>query len=353
MNIIMGDIALLKEDITLLHKQLNNAKKNEDNILSSLVNQIYLHDVITESKQIPIENKWLLRLRKVCKSKNKKQLMQFIKQAEVHNKFTKMMIDCYYHKIDQIIRGKLYTELPEEEEITIIKDFVSKELPEYYKLFIDALAKQRLFRTKSTKYQGLRATFLNSITNNHNILVNDNMSVLFMGNVVHEFGHVIEGVLLHNNIFDKNTCSEIISCKYERKFYSFLLENQLLTDEVYTVLAQYYDNNLDYLLTLEYLSNLSPKLLEQQIKDPRYCIDKTLPYAYGMTIANYLEALRNNDLDKYNYLFKRIDTNRLQNSRNNITDIMDVLDNDIPSMIDKDINHIIEGSKKAAVLKKN
>lgn len=206
------------------------------------------------------------------------------------------------------------------------------------------------------------------VLNHHNVMVSNKVEndALFMSNLIHEFGHVVDANHLSGLIDKDYNTREILSIKWEREFLAFLLENKIQTENAYTALKTWYHGSFNACLNQEFLCEIPKKYLKeenyrlrsvipisfdqlvcarQNYKIPRVSIRNIVSYPFAIAIGSSIMALRYDDREKYFYLQRQIEKERLENKKTHVKDYLSLIDFDIPEYVSRDLDLLVQGSK--------
>lgn len=368
MELFEGSVSLLLKDISLLKKRLckKTGGTGEKEVLYTLVDKLMLLKEISGEYHLTHDSFYEYLLQSYRKSDLDHQVSDFISKKGNYRCFVQSILPILEEKWNHIISFPKSHTLTKKEIVDIIKDYVSKEHPEYYESFISFLKGGIIFSSNIPE----RVAFTNfdMVLNHHNVMVSNKVEndALFMSNLIHEFGHVVDANHLSGLIDKDYNTREILSIKWEREFLSFLLENKIQIENAYTVLKDWYQGGFIACLSQEFLCVLPKKYLDEEnyrlrslipisfdqlvcnkknYQIPRSHIKDIVSYPYAVAISSSSMALRSDDREKYFYLQRQIEKERLENKKTHVKDYLSLIDFDIPEYVSRDLDLLVQGSK--------
>lgn len=368
MELFEGSVSLLLEDISLLKKRLYQKTEGtgEKQILYTLWDKLMLLKEISGGYHLTLDSFYEHLFQSYIKSDLDQHISDFISKKGNYRYFIQSILPILEKKWSHIISFPKSHTLTKKEVVDIMKDYVSKEHPEYYESFISFLKDGLIFSSNIPEERAF--TNFDMVLNHHNVMVSNKVEndALFMSNLIHEFGHVVDANHL-SNLIDKDYDSrEILSIKWEREFLAFLLENKIQTENAYTALKTWYHGSFNACLNQEFLCEIPKKYLKeenyrlrsvipisfdqlvcarQNYKIPRVSIRNIVSYPFAIAIGSSIMALRYDDREKYFYLQRQIEKERLENKKTHVKDYLSLIDFDIPEYVSRDLDLLVQGSK--------
>lgn len=366
MELFEGNLDLILEDISLLKKEFYQQSKNlgEKEILPTLWSkQSFLkingYDLIYDSF-------CGVNLQSYLSSKIDYQVSDFISKKGNYRYFVQSILPILERKYCSISSFPKSHTLARKDMVDIMKDYMLKEHPEYYESFISFFKSGLIFSMDIP--EGASFTIFDMILNHHIVILSNKIEndVLFMSNLIHEFGHVVDALYLFTLIDNDHDSIEILSSTWERGFLAFLLENKIQIENIYTTLRSWYQGGFISCLNQEYLCGLPKKYLDEEnyrlrsvipilfdqlvcnrknYQIPRSHIKDIVSYPYAVAISSSFMALRSDDREKYFYLQGKIEKERLENKKVHIEDYLNLIDFNIPEYVSRDLDLLIQGSK--------
>ena len=309
---------------------------------------------------------------------HKKNINNFIKDKNMHNMFSGKVINVYNDKEFRYFNPKpLY--LRESQMAEILCDFLNDEFNQADK-FIEMAEDGRIFKVSFEEdpndvYGTGGYTMYDYINNKSFIVVGDDKvikDVNMMRIIAHEFGHAADNfertdVSRKDNVryYWVSSYAEVYSMLYEQLFFEYLIKNNIHRENASAGLKQYYLGIYDSFNSVEYLSNLEDKLLEnERYKQENNIVDQitigengtisfdaailenfneTKLYSYGGIIANYFANLKHNDPDKFNRelinfkakRFNLFDFKIFEDIGTSIDEIIKIYDKDLDKITNK------------------
>lgn len=368
MELFEGNASLLLEDISLLKKRLYQKTEGtgEKEVLYTLWDKIMLLKEISGGYLLTLDSFYEYLLQAYMKSDLDQQVLDFISKKGNYRCFVQSILPILEEKWNHIISFPKSHTLAKKEVIDIMKDYVSKEHPEYYASFISFLKEGLIFSVNILEREAF--TNFDIVLNHHNVMVSNKVEndALLMSNLIHEFGHVVDASHLSNLIDKDYDGREILSIKWEREFLLFLLENKIQIENAYTVLKDWYQASFIACLSQEFLCVLPKEYLTEEkyrlrsmipisvdqlvcnrknYQIPRRHIKDIVSYPYAIAIGSTLMTLRQDDREKYFYLQRQIEKERLENKKVHIEDYLNLIDFNIPEYVSRDLDLLIQGSK--------
>lgn len=276
---------------------------------------------------------------------HRKNINNFIKDKQMHNMFSGKVINLYNDKEFKYYNPKpLY--LREKQMAEILWDFLDDEFNQADK-FREMAEDGRIFKSyfeedPNDVYGTGGYTMYDYINHKSFIVIGDDKvikDVNMMRILAHEFGHVSDNFERINVSRNDNaryywisSYAEVYSMMYEKLFFEYLIKNNIYKENASAGLKQYYLSIFDSFNSVEYLSTLEDKLLEnERYKQEDNIADQitvgengtitfnaailenfneTKLYSYGGIIANYFANLKHQDPDKFNREFSNFKTKR-------------------------------------------
>lgn len=263
----------------------------------------------------------------------------------MHNMFSGKVIDIYGNKEFKYFNPKpLY--LRENQMAEILCDFLNDEFNQADK-FKEIVEDGRIFKVSFEEdpndvYGTGGYTMYDYINHNSFIVIGDDRAIKdvnMMRIIAHEFGHAadnFERVNISRNdnarYYWVSSYAEVYSMLYEKLFFEYLIKNNIYRENASAGLKQYYLGIYDSFNSVEYLSNLEDKLLEnERYKQEDNIVDQitinengtitfdaailenfneTKLYSYGGVIASYFANLKHSDPDRFNKEFSNFKNKR-------------------------------------------
>lgn len=352
MNLYTGDLDVIKNEIKSLELELRTEKDRDRivGIVSTIELLIELYNDV--SKKTPKS----LKLYKITNRKKvkisdeiqKKESESYIKNFIDNKSFHGLFVNDLYYDMSKKEEELLFSfiedvKLSYKEMYDIMMGYLSEEgltTP-----FNELLKNKRIFKGLNAEigYAGYAAH--NTINNTSCILVVDeDSSISTMTTMIHELGHVIDftnlnntqGFTTANDYYLKSIYNEVFSMLMEKDFLSYLLRNNIYSEDACSLTEEYYYNVIESLKKLLVLSSLDDKLLignsyidlksnelmanvrknnkdivlHEDIIPSELDIHNDLVYGYGGILATYYNYLKGSDPDKYNFYRKRFLENR-------------------------------------------
>lgn len=352
MNLYTGDLDVIKNEIKSLELELRTEKDRDRivGIVSTIELLIELYNDVSKKtpkslKLYKITNRKKVKISdKIQKKESESYIKNFIDNKSFHGLFVN---DLYYDmnkKEEELLFSFIEdVKLSYKEMYDIMIDYLSEEglADSFNKL----LKEKRIFKglNDETGYAGYAAH--NTINNTSCILVVDeDSSISTMTTMIHELGHVIDftnlnntqGFTTANDYYLKSIYNEVFSMLMEKDFLSYLLRNNIYSEDACSLTEEYYYNVIESLKKLLVLSSLDDKLLignsyidlksnelmanvrknnkdivlHEDIIPSELDIHNDLVYGYGGILATYYNYLKEKDPDKYNFYRERFLENR-------------------------------------------
>ena len=352
MNLYTGDLDVIKNEIKSLELELKTEKDRDRivGIVSTIELLIELYNDVNKKtpkslKLYKITNRKKVKISdKIQKKESESYIKNFIDNKSFHGLFVN---DLYYDmskKEEELLFSFIEdVKLSYKEMYDIMMGYLSEEgltTP-----FNDLLKNKRIFKGLNAEmgYAGYAAH--NTINNTSCFLVvDDDSSISTMTTMIHELGHVIDftnlnntqGFTTANDYYLKSIYNEVFSMLMEKDFLSYLLRNNIYSEDACSLTEDYYYNIIESLKNLLVLSSLDDKLLvgdayidlksnelmanvrknnkdivlHEDIIPSELDIHNDLVYGYGGILATYYNYLKEKDPDKYNFYKKRFLENR-------------------------------------------
>lgn len=352
MNLYTGDLDVIKNEIKSLELELRTEKDRDRivGIVSTIELLIELYNDVSKKtpkslKLYKITNRKKVKISdKIQKKESESYIKNFIDNKSFHGLFVN---DLYYDmskKEEELLFSFIEdVKLSYKEMYDIMMGYLSEEgltTP-----FNELLKNKRIFKglNAETGYAGYAAH--NTINNTSCILVVDeDSSISTMTTMIHELGHVIDftnlnntqGFTTANDYYLKSIYNEVFSMLMEKDFLSYLLRNNIYSEDACSLTEEYYYNVIESLKKLLVLSSLDDKLLignsyidlksnelmanvrknnkdivlHEDIIPSELDIHNDLVYGYGGILATYYNYLKEKDPDKYNFYKERFLENR-------------------------------------------
>lgn len=352
MNLYTGDLDVIKNEIKSLELELKTEKDRDRivGIVSTIELLIELYNDVNKKtpkslKLYKITNRKKVKISdKIQKKESESYIKNFIDNKSFHGLFVN---DLYYDmskKEEELLFSFIEdVKLSYKEMYDIMMGYLSEEgltTP-----FNELLKNKRIFKGLNAEmgYAGYAAH--NTINNTSCILVvDDDSSISTMTTMIHELGHVIDftnlnntqGFTTANDYYLKSIYNEVFSMLMEKDFLSYLLRNNIYSEDACSLTEDYYYNIIESLKKLLVLSSLDDKLLvgdayidlksnelmanvrknnkdiilHEDIIPSELDIHNDLVYGYGGILATYYNYLKEKDPDKYNFYKKRFLENR-------------------------------------------
>lgn len=352
MNLYTGDLDVIKNEIKSLELELRTEKDRDRivGIVSTIELLIELYNDVNKKtpkslKLYKITNRKKVKISdKVQKKESESYIKNFIDNKSFHGLFVN---DLYYDmskKEEELLFSFIEdVKLSYKEMYDIMMGYLSEEgltTP-----FNELLKNKRIFKGLNAEmgYAGYAAH--NTINNTSCILVvDDDSSISTMTTMIHELGHVIDftnlnntqGFTTANDYYLKSIYNEVFSMLMEKDFLSYLLRNNIYSEDACSLTEEYYYNVIESLKKLLVLSSLDDKLLagnsyidlksnelmanvrknnkdivlHEDIIPSELDIHNDLVYGYGGILATYYNYLKEKDPDKYNFYKERFLKNR-------------------------------------------
>ena len=352
MNLYTGDLDVIKNEIKSLELELKTEKDRDRivGIVSTIELLIELYNDVNKKtpkslKLYKITNRKKVKISdKIQKKESESYIKNFIDNKSFHGLFVN---DLYYDmskKEEELLFSFIEdVKLSYKEMYDIMMGYLSEEgltTP-----FNELLKNKRIFKGLNAEmgYAGYAAH--NTINNTSCILVvDDDSSISTMTTMIHELGHVIDftnlnntqGFTTANDYYLKSIYNEVFSMLMEKDFLSYLLRNNIYSEDACSLTEDYYYNIIESLKNLLVLSSLDDKLLvgdayidlksnelmanvrknnkdivlHEDIIPSELDIHNDLFYGYGGILATYYNYLKEKDPDKYNFYKKRFLENR-------------------------------------------
>lgn len=352
MNLYTGDLDVIKNEIKSLELELKTEKDRDRivGIVSTIELLIELYNDVNKKtpkslKLYKITNRKKVKISdKIQKKESESYIKNFIDNKSFHGLFVN---DLYYDmskKEEELLFSFIEdVKLSYKEMYDIMMGYLSEEgltTP-----FNELLKNKRIFKGLNAEmgYAGYAAH--NTINNTSCILVvDDDSSISTMTTMIHELGHVIDftnlnntqGFTTANDYYLKSIYNEVFSMLMEKDFLSYLLRNNIYSEDACSLTEDYYYNIIESLKNLLVLSSLDDKLLvgdayidlksnelmanvrknnkdivlHEDIIPSELDIHNDLVYGYGGILATYYNYLKEKDPDKYNFYKKRFLENR-------------------------------------------
>lgn len=352
MNLYTGDLDVIKNEIKSLELELKTEKDRDRivGIVSTIELLIELYNDVNKKtpkslKLYKITNRKKVKISdKIQKKESESYIKNFIDNKSFHGLFVN---DLYYDmskKEEELLFSFIEdVKLSYKEMYDIMMGYLSEEgltTP-----FNELLKNKRIFKGLNAEmgYAGYAAH--NTINNTSCILVvDDDSSISTMTTMIHELGHVIDftnlnntqGFTTANDYYLKSIYNEVFSMLMEKAFLSYLLRNNIYSEDACSLTEDYYYNIIESLKNLLVLSSLDDKLLvgdayidlksnelmanvrknnkdiilHEDIIPSELDIHNDLVYGYGGILATYYNYLKEKDPDKYNFYKKRFLENR-------------------------------------------
>ena len=273
----------LCNDSKILYKRILNAKellKNTNNYNEKIALYNYIENVY---KYISIVDK-----KELCKSKNDIYggFKSFRKYVNKVISFDDEMVDNYILNKDYIsnyfkkivygldtftpdiinYNNKTFQELNNSDFNDILYQFMSSiNLDSFFDKYFK---NNKIYKYGLDKEESFGAVLYNPINKDTNILIGDfNYDLYSLFSVVHEFGHVYDltffnkDVNSYNNYFYKSFYGEVCSKLFERLFFNFMINNNILKDEAKVLLFETEDDNYFYIFKCYITSLLNDDLI--------------------------------------------------------------------------------------------
>lgn len=352
MNLYTGDLDVIKNEIKSLELELKTEKDRDRivGIVSTIELLIELYNDVNKKtpkslKLYKITNRKKVKISdKIQKKESESYIKNFIDNKSFHGLFVN---DLYYDmskKEEELLFSFIEdVKLSYKEMYDIMMGYLSEEgltTP-----FNELLKNKRIFKGLNAEmgYAGYAAH--NTINNTSCILVvDDDSSISTMTTMIHELGHVIDftnlnntqGFTTANDYYLKSIYNEVFSMLMEKDFLSYLLRNNIYSEDACSLTEDYYYNIIESLKNLLVLSSLDDKLLvgdayidlksnelmanvrknnkdivlHEDIIPSELDIHNDLVYGYGGILATYYNYLKEKDPDKYNFYKERFLENR-------------------------------------------
>ena len=352
MNLYTGDLDVIKNEIKSLELELRTEKDRDRivGIVSTIELLIELYNDVNKKtpkslKLYKITNRKKVKISdKIQKKESESYIKNFIDNKSFHGLFVN---DLYYDmskKEEELLFSFIEdVKLSYKEMYDIMMGYLSEEgltTP-----FNELLKNKRIFKGLNAEmgYAGYAAH--NTINNTSCILVvDDDSSISTMTTMIHELGHVIDftnlnntqGFTTANDYYLKSIYNEVFSMLMEKDFLSYLLRNNIYSEDACSLTEEYYYNVIESLKKLLVLSSLDDKLLagnsyidlksnelmanvrknnkdivlHEDIIPSELDIHNDLVYGYGGILATYYNYLKEKDPDKYNFYKERFLKNR-------------------------------------------
>ena len=352
MNLYTGDLDVIKNEIKSLELELKTEKDRDRivGIVSTIELLIELYNDVNKKtpkslKLYKITNRKKVKISdKIQKKESESYIKNFIDNKSFHGLFVN---DLYYDmskKEEELLFSFIEdVKLSYKEMYDIMMGYLSEEgltTP-----FNELLKNKRIFKGLNAEmgYAGYAAH--NTINNTSCILVvDDDSSISTMTTMIHELGHVIDftnlnntqGFTTANDYYLKSIYNEVFSMLMEKDFLSYLLRNNIYSEDACSLIEDYYYNIIESLKNLLVLSSLDDKLLvgdayidlksnelmanvrknnkdivlHEDIIPSELDIHNDLVYGYGGILATYYNYLKEKDPDKYNFYKERFLENR-------------------------------------------
>lgn len=352
MNLYTGDLDVIKNEIKSLELELKTEKDRDRivGIVSTIELLIELYNDVNKKtpkslKLYKITNRKKVKISdKIQKKESESYIKNFIDNKSFHGLFVN---DLYYDmskKEEELLFSFIEdVKLSYKEMYDIMMGYLSEEgltTP-----FNELLKNKRIFKGLNAEmgYAGYAAH--NTINNTSCILVvDDDSSISTMTTMIHELGHVIDftnlnntqGFTTANDYYLKSIYNEVFSMLMEKDFLSYLLRNNIYSEDACSLTEDYYYNIIESLKNLLVLSFLDDKLLvgdayidlksnelmanvrknnkdivlHEDIIPSELDIHNDLVYGYGGILATYYNYLKEKDPDKYNFYKERFLENR-------------------------------------------
>lgn len=352
MNLYTGNLDVIKNEIKSLELELKTEKDRDRivGIVSTIELLIELYNDVNKKtpkslKLYKITNRKKVKISdKIQKKESESYIKNFIDNKSFHGLFVN---DLYYDmskKEEELLFSFIEdVKLSYKEMYDIMMGYLSEEgltTP-----FNELLKNKRIFKGLNAEmgYAGYAAH--NTINNTSCILVvDDDSSISTMTTMIHELGHVIDftnlnntqGFTTANDYYLKSIYNEVFSMLMEKDFLSYLLRNNIYSEDACSLTEDYYYNIIESLKNLLVLSSLDDKLLvgdayidlksnelmanvrknnkdivlHEDIIPSELDIHNDLVYGYGGILATYYNYLKEKDPDKYNFYKERFLENR-------------------------------------------
>ena len=352
MNLYTGDLDVIKNEIKSLELELKTEKDRDRivGIVSTIELLIELYNDVNKKtpkslKLYKITNRKKVKISdKIQKKESESYIKNFIDNKSFHGLFVN---DLYYDmskKEEELLFSFIEdVKLSYKEMYDIMMGYLSEEgltTP-----FNELLKNKRIFKGLNAEmgYAGYAAH--NTINNTSCILVvDDDSSISTMTTMIHELGHVIDftnlnntqGFTTANDYYLKSIYNVVFSMLIEKDFLSYLLRNNIYSEDACSLTEDYYYNIIESLKNLLVLSSLDDKLLvgdayidlksnelmanvrknnkdivlHEDIIPSELDIHNDLVYGYGGILATYYNYLKEKDPDKYNFYKERFLENR-------------------------------------------
>ena len=365
MNIITGDLQVIEQECESLKNELikQNNQTRQIALISTLDILSELYTDITGSKSKTIEKyKKNTYLYNEVMKKQRIQANQFtnnfIENKEFHNLFINDLLYNTNSRLDSLSSIEANTFFSEKEMYDIMMEYLSTKGMEKY--LDDLIKEKRIFYGSSSEFYAGYMAFNVPHKIPHILIDKELNSVGKMTSIVHEVGHIhdflelfkIVDLKMVNNYYMKSIYSEVISKQNEKDFITFLLKNNIATQDACCMLDDYYldinshagnlliltgleDNllrrekyrNLDvYDIIDKIVGNSSITYIDEDLFEPNNLdIFRSLTYGYSGMIATYFEGLKQENMDKYECHYEKFLKSRAEmfNVRNLLSFIED------------------------------
>lgn len=351
MNLYTGDLGVIKKEIKNLELELRTEKDRDRivGIVSTIELLIELYNDVSSKtpKSMKLYKKTNREKVKISDEIQKKDSESYIKNFIDNKSFHGMFVNDLYYNMSR-----------REEELFSISEDVKLSYKEMYDIMMGYLSEEgladsfnKLLKEKRI-FKGLNDEFgyagyaaHNTINNTSCILVVDeDSSISTMTTMIHELGHVIDftnlnntqGFTTANDYYLKSIYNEVFSMLMEKDFLSYLLRNNIYSEDACSLTEEYYYNVIESLKKLLVLSSLDDKLLignsyidlksdelmanvrknnkdivlHEDIIPSELDIHNDLVYGYGGILATYYNYLKEKDPDKYDFYRERFLENR-------------------------------------------
>lgn len=352
MNLYTGDLDVIKKEIKNLELELRTEKDRDRivGIVSTIELLIELYNDVSSKtpKSLNLYKKTNQKKVKISDEIQKKDSESYIKNFIDNKSFHGLFVNDLYYDMSKKEEELLFSfiedvKLSYKEMYDIMMGYLSEEgltTP-----FNELLKNKRIFKGLNAEmgYAGYAAH--NTINNTSCILVvDDDSSISTMTTMIHELGHVIDftnlnntqGFTTANDYYLKSIYNEVFSMLMEKDFLSYLLRNNIYSEDACSLTEDYYYNIIESLKNLLVLSSLDDKLLvgdayidlksnelmanvrknnkdivlHEDIIPSELDIHNDLVYGYGGILATYYNYLKEKDPDKYNFYKERFLENR-------------------------------------------
>ncbi len=147
MTLFEGSASLLLEDISLLKKQLYQKGENfeEKEVLYTLTSKLALFNGMSGAYRLTFDPCCQQQLQSYVKNDQDEHVSDFISKKGNYQCFVQSILPILEKKYSSIVSFSKSHTLLKKDMFDIMKDYISKEHPDYYEFFISFL-KKRTFR---------------------------------------------------------------------------------------------------------------------------------------------------------------------------------------------------------------